>query len=101
MSKRFPGKYPRSPRDFYPTPAEAVLPLVPHLRAAGVQRFCEPCCGDGALVRHLTSHGRTCADAGDISAGQNALDIPNFDFDDHHQPAVLVGAAAATARSFH
>ena len=51
MSKWLSGKYERRERDFYATPGSAVLPLVPHLRAARVRRFCEPCAGEGDLVR--------------------------------------------------
>lgn len=54
----------RIPRDFYPTPYEAVVPLLPHL-AAGTT-FCEPCAGDGALIRHLEHHGHVCQMAWDI-----------------------------------
>ena len=63
MGKR--SSFERIPRDFYPTPAAAVPPLIPHLR--GVRTFAEPCCGDGALVRHLESHGLRCVYAGDIA----------------------------------
>ena len=66
----------RIPRDFYPTPAAAVAPLIPHLR--GVRTFAEPCCGDGALVRHLESHGLRCTYAGDIATGQDALAITDY-----------------------
>ena len=69
MGKR--SSFERIPRDFYPTPRAAVLPLIPHLR--GVRSFAEPCCGDGALVRHLESFGLRCVYAGDIAAGQDAL----------------------------
>jgi hypothetical protein len=56
---------------FYPTPFEAVRPLIPHLR--GVRTFAEPCCGDGALVRHLESFRLRCVYRGDIATGQDAL----------------------------
>jgi hypothetical protein len=69
MGKR--SDFERFPRDFYPTPFAAVPPLIPHLR--GVRSFAEPCCGDGALVRHLEAHGLRCAYAGDIATGQDAL----------------------------
>jgi hypothetical protein len=61
MGKR--SAYPRHARDFYKTPIEAVAPLLPHLSA---RTFAEPCCGDGALVRHLQSHGLQCSLASDI-----------------------------------
>lgn len=65
----------RRERDFYPTPREAVLPLLPHL-APGT-RFCEPCAGDGALVDHLTAAGHKCARAWDIEPQRG--DIDRFD----------------------
>lgn len=65
MSKRL-AKFERHPRDFYRTPYDAVTPLLPHLFFDGVERFCEPCAGDGALVDHLTKHGLICARARDI-----------------------------------
>ena len=71
MGKR--SNFPRRERDFYPTPRAAVLPLVPWLR--GLRTFAEPCCGDGALMRHLESFGLRCAYAGDITTGQDALAI--------------------------
>ena len=62
MGKR--SSFERRERDFYPTPAEAVTPLLAHLPAGA--RFCEPCAGDGALVGHLTSAGHVCIHASDI-----------------------------------
>jgi hypothetical protein len=64
-------KFEKVPRDFYPTPPEAVLPLIPYLN--GTKRFAEPCCGDERLVRHLESHGFVCVYRGDIATGQDAL----------------------------
>lgn len=52
MSKRTPG-LPQRPRGFWPTPLDAVRPLIPHLPLAGCQ-WIEPCAGNGALLRHLT-----------------------------------------------
>jgi hypothetical protein len=71
MGKR--SDFERRPRDFYPTPEAAVLPLLPHLY--GSVRFDEPCVGDGALIRHLEKHGHTCIASGDVATGSNALDI--------------------------
>lgn len=62
MGKR--SSFERVPRDFYPTPAEAVAPLLPHLMLG--TRFCEPCAGDGALINHLEAAGHHCAVAWDI-----------------------------------
>ena len=76
MGKR--STFERRERDFYPTPAAAVPPLIPHLRAARVRTFAEPCCGDGSLVKHLTSHRLRCVYQGDISTGQDALVLDSY-----------------------
>jgi hypothetical protein len=81
MGKR--SNFERRPRDFYPTPFAAVPPLIPHLR--GVRNFAEPCCGDGALVRHLESHGLHCVYQGDIASGQDALATT-----DYGDPCVII-----------
>lgn len=49
MGKR--SNFKRIERDFYPTPIEAVIPLVPHLPKSGL--FAEPCAGDGRLIKHI------------------------------------------------
>jgi hypothetical protein len=69
MGKR--SQFERREADFYPTPRAAVAPLIPYLR--GIRSFAEPCCGDGALVRHLESFGLRCMYSGDIATGQDAL----------------------------
>ena len=53
MGKR--SDFNRVERDFYPTPYDAIIPLLPHLDDRAL--FAEPCCGDGALVEHLRKHG--------------------------------------------
>jgi hypothetical protein len=50
MGKR--SDFQRIERDYYPTPIEAVRPLVPHLPRAPFN-YTEPCAGDGRLVLHL------------------------------------------------
>ena len=62
MGKR--SDFDRAPRDFYPTPREAVLPLLPHLGQRTL--FSEPCAGDGALVDHLQAAGHLCIFESDI-----------------------------------
>jgi hypothetical protein len=74
MGKR--SNFERIPRDFYPTPQAAVPPLLPFLR--GVRTFAEPCCGNGALVRHLEANGLRCAHASDIETGQDALKLDHY-----------------------
>ena len=66
MGKR--SSFERRDNDFYPTPAAAVGPLVPHLRREHIRAFAEPCCGDGALIRHLESYGLVCRYRGDRAA---------------------------------
>lgn len=56
MGKR--SSFERVARDYYPTPAEPVAPLLPHLR--GIADFCEPCAGDARLVGHLEAAGLCC-----------------------------------------
>jgi hypothetical protein len=63
MSKRAP-QFERMKNDFYPTPASAVEPLLPHLRPG--TEFIEPCAGAGDLIDHLTSFGHHCVAACDI-----------------------------------
>lgn len=46
MGKR--SRFQRAPRDFYPTPAGAVSPLLPRLPPEFA--FVEPCAGAGDLV---------------------------------------------------
>lgn len=81
MGKR--SSFERIPRDFYPTPREAVLPLLPHLMPR--THFAEPCAGDGALVRHLEGAGHVCALALDIEPRGEGI-IPQSALD-----ALLVG----------
>jgi hypothetical protein len=79
LGKRSSGQFERRERDLYITPLAAVAPLIPHLQCAEVTRFAEPCAGNGDLVRHLESRGLVCTYAGDISTGQDALEISSFD----------------------
>jgi hypothetical protein len=68
MGKR--SDFARIPRDFYPTPYEAVVPLFPHLPAGA--SYCEPCCGDGALIEHLSRHGFRLKCAFDVDPKMDA-----------------------------
>ena len=70
MGKR--SDFERAPRDFYPTPLEAVLPLLPHLMPG--THFCEPCAGDGALVDHLKARGHQCVWESDVSPQRSMLE---------------------------
>jgi hypothetical protein len=72
MGKR--SDFERVERDFYPSPYAAVIPLFPHL-AAGTH-FDEPCCGDGALIKHLEKNGHVCSFFSDI---EPQIDAPRLD----------------------
>ena len=61
MGKR--SDFERKPRDFYPTPIEAVEPLLEHLPEDF--SFVEPCAGNGTLIEHLETKG-ICMWASDI-----------------------------------
>lgn len=62
MGKR--SNFERRERDFYPTPYEAVSPLIPFLPENS--KFLEPCAGNGALYKHLEKNGHNCVWASDI-----------------------------------
>lgn len=62
MGKR--SNFERVERDFYPTPVEAVVPLLPHLAPRTL--YAEPCAGNGALIDALAAYGHTCCFASDI-----------------------------------
>lgn len=75
MGKR--SNFARKERDFYPTPYEAVIPLIPHLREMfldlGHFNFIEPCAGDGILIDHLKDLGFTCWHARDIDPQKRGI----------------------------
>jgi len=71
MGKR--SDFARKPRDFYRTPVEAVAPLIPYI--ADVQTFCEPCAGDGALIRSVSAIGLQCVSAYDIEPTGVGIDV--------------------------
>lgn len=83
MTKRAAGKFERLASDLYPTPVEAVRPLIPHLRRTGVTTFVEPCCADGQLARHLDEKGFLCVKYDDITeGGRDAREWDRDDFKD-------------------
>ena len=83
MGKR--SDFERRERDWYPTPYEAVIPLLPHLEPS--THFFEPCAGDGTLVKHLQKHRHILVCASDIEPQANGIgvrdvmdiDIPAYD----------------------
>lgn len=79
MGKR--SSFERRERDFYPTPRAAVVPLLPFLK--GHETYCEPCVGDGALLKALPLR---CINAFDIEPDgdfriKDALQIDEQDVD--------------------
>lgn len=75
MGKR--SNFERNPRDLYPTPYEAVVPLLPFL--GEYTRFHEPCAGDGRLVTHLERHGHHARMVADIEPqGDKYPDMMTF-----------------------
>lgn len=77
MGKR--STFERRKNDAYDTPYSAIVPLLPLL--AKSTRYIEPCAGDGAIVRHLQSHGHVCVEAIDID--------PRADFISHGDATTL------------
>lgn len=64
MGKR--SNFERNPRDYYPTPAGPVAPLLPFLELELTRWYTEPMAGDGALSRTLGAEGYLAAAAYDI-----------------------------------
>jgi len=77
MGKR--SNFERAEKDFYPTPKEAFLPLLPYLVEYG-KNFIEPCCGDGRLVRYLEEAGYTCVQSSDDEVDARYSTYPKCDF---------------------
>jgi hypothetical protein len=82
MGKR--SEFERNPRDFYPTPYDAVLPLLKHLPKN--VSFIEPCAGDGRLIRHLEKHGHKCIYACDIEPQAEGIEKADVLFFGHKLP---------------
>lgn len=84
MSKRQGGRT-KEANDFYPTPAGAVLPLIPFLRPG--LKYYEPCAGAGDLIHHISACDEwlRCVGACDIEprgefiARRNCLDLTRDD----------------------
>jgi hypothetical protein len=77
MGKR--SNFERIERDFYETPYEAVLPLLPFLPS--LTWYWEPCVGDGALVKHLNQFGLRCFSSSDIEYDARSSIYPVHMFD--------------------
>lgn len=79
MGKR--SSFKRIDKDFYPTiDPRAVKELLPHLPDNFT--YAEPCVGEGHMVRWLSSYGFKCTYQGDISTGQDAMNLTAYDIGD-------------------
>ena len=69
----------REKDDFYPTPPQAVLPLLPHLELIGNTQYdvWECACGDGAISKVLEENGLNVRSTDLIDRGYGQ---PNIDF---------------------
>jgi hypothetical protein len=78
MSKRA-ATFERLKNDTYDTPAEAVAPLLPHLKPR--TRYIEPCSGRGCLVQHLSAAGHILVKAYDlpVDATSHRYDVKGVD----------------------
>lgn len=70
MGKR--SNFERRERDYYPTPLDAVKPLLPHLKPRTY--FLEPCAGGGHLIDHLTAAGHICVGAWDLEPQRDDIE---------------------------
>ena len=73
MGKR--TNFEKNERDFYPTPHEAVVPLLPYLPEKLL--FDEPCAGNGMLLDHLEIAGHKCLRATDIEPQRDDVGMFN------------------------
>ncbi len=82
MGKR--SNFERKERDFYKTPIEGIMPLLPYLEKPwdaidSKMNFIEPCAGDGALILYLEKYGHECVYACDIEPQKSNYDIEQRD----------------------
>jgi hypothetical protein len=77
MGKR--SNFERRKNDFYPTPYEAVLPLLQSLRTG--THYIEPCVGADDLCNHLSVHSHVCVASYDlpIDATTERYDVTRAD----------------------
>tara|TARA_R110000765_G_scaffold262171_1_gene362135 strand:+ start:553 stop:1221 length:669 start_codon:yes stop_codon:yes gene_type:complete len=74
MGKR--SEFERKPRDFYPTPYEAVVPLLPFVCEDTV--WVDPCAGDGALIKHFQNHDIDIAGSDTHPMGPGIIELDAF-----------------------
>lgn len=79
MGKR--SSFERVAKDFYPTiDSRAVKALLPYLPTNF--KYAEPCVGLGHMVQQLSSYNFECTYQGDISTGQDAMNLTAHDIGD-------------------
>lgn len=76
MGKR--SDFKRVERDFYPTPIEAVKPLLDHLTPS--EGFVEPCAGNGDLINHLEGAGHVCTYSSDIEPRSFLTKVHSYEY---------------------
>jgi len=100
MGKR--SDFERKERDFYATPQECIVPLLPFLKS--VNTFAEPCSGDGSLVRHLEKKWLTCNHSSDIKplgVGIKQMDAMSLSTEDVNDCDVIITNTPWTRSIFH
>ncbi len=94
MTKRAAGKFERNERDFYATPEEPILKLLPEL--VNYNTFAEPMCGDGAIVRVLEARGWDAAHLsdmqpeGDMKSRAIELDVMDLNYGLHLEDVEVI-----------
>lgn len=83
----------RKKSDFYPTPLEAFLPLIPFLPAKA--KIWEPACGDGRLIKAMR-------DAGLDADGDDLLSSGQYDFleDSTRRECIVTNPPFSLAKEF-
>lgn len=82
MGKR--SNFERKKNDFYPTPYDAVIPILPFLHKE--TKFGELCAGDGRLINHLEKHGHKCVYACDIEPKAEKIEKKDVLFFNNEYP---------------
>ena len=74
IAKGFSGKNKRVENDFYPTPANAIIPILKHIPSCNVW---ECACGDGAISTVLEQNGFNVVstDLNDYGFGETGIDF--------------------------
>ena len=76
MGKR--SNFERVEKDFYETPFEGVIPLLPHIYH--IKKFAEPCVGKGKLLNYLTTVTRYASWSSDSEIDARTYNYPVDNF---------------------